>query len=82
MAEELSRIHSIPTERVPFLRDGNPIEHFYRELDIIDEPHPAIGSDSRVIGFVNVWRALRVHLGEDVDKDLERLRAAIQQAIA
>ena len=27
-------------------------------------------------------RALRVHLGEDVDKDLERLRAAIQQAIA
>jgi transaldolase / glucose-6-phosphate isomerase len=27
-------------------------------------------------------RALRVHLGQDVDKDLERLRAAIQQALS
>jgi transaldolase/glucose-6-phosphate isomerase len=27
-------------------------------------------------------RALRVHLGQDLDKGLEKLRAAIQQALA
>ena len=42
MAEELAKIHSIPVERLPFLRAGDPFDVFYEELDSIDEPHPAI----------------------------------------
>ena len=45
MAEELAKIHAIPAERVPFLSGGGArdvlvqLEH---ELDVLDEPHPAI----------------------------------------
>jgi aminoglycoside phosphotransferase (APT) family kinase protein len=42
MADELAKIHSIPIERLPFLRDADPFEIFYEELDSIEEPHPAI----------------------------------------
>jgi aminoglycoside phosphotransferase (APT) family kinase protein len=42
MAEELARIHAIPRERLPFLRDTDPFDVFYDELDSIEEPHPAI----------------------------------------
>jgi aminoglycoside phosphotransferase (APT) family kinase protein len=42
MAEELAKIHSIPLERLPFLRDEDPFETFYAELDSVEEPHPAI----------------------------------------
>jgi aminoglycoside phosphotransferase (APT) family kinase protein len=42
MAEELARVHSIPCDRLPVLSDDDPIERFYRELDLVAEPHPAI----------------------------------------
>ena len=42
MADELAKIHSIPLERLLFLRDADPFETFYAELDSIEEPHPAI----------------------------------------
>lgn len=42
MAEQLAKIHAIPIERLPFLRDADPFEVFYAELDSIEEPHPAI----------------------------------------
>jgi aminoglycoside phosphotransferase (APT) family kinase protein len=42
IADELAKIHSIPVDRLPFLRDADPFEIFYEELDSIDEPHPAI----------------------------------------
>jgi len=42
MAEELAKIHSIPPERLPFLRSGDVVERFYAELDSVHEPHPAI----------------------------------------
>ena len=42
MAEELAKIHAIPLERLPFLRDADPFETFYAELDSVEEPHPAI----------------------------------------
>ena len=42
MADELAKIHSIPIERLPFLRDADPFEVFYAELDSVEEPHPAI----------------------------------------
>jgi aminoglycoside phosphotransferase (APT) family kinase protein len=42
MADELDRIHAIPPARLGFLVDDDPIERFYRELDAVGEPHPAI----------------------------------------
>jgi aminoglycoside phosphotransferase (APT) family kinase protein len=49
MADELAKIHRIPTARLPFLPgsgEGKPLERvisrLYRELDALDEPHPAI----------------------------------------
>lgn len=42
MADELAKIHSIPIDRLPFLRDADPFDVFYGELDSIGEPHPAI----------------------------------------
>ena len=42
MAEELAKIHSIPVERLAFLRDADPFDVFYAELDSVEEPHPAI----------------------------------------
>jgi len=42
MADELAKIHSIPLERLMFLRDADPFETFYAELDSVEEPHPAI----------------------------------------
>lgn len=42
MAEELAKIHAIPLERLPFLRDADPFETFYAELDSVEESHPAI----------------------------------------
>jgi aminoglycoside phosphotransferase (APT) family kinase protein len=42
MADELAKIHAIPVERLPFLRDADPFDIFYDELDSIGEPHPAI----------------------------------------
>jgi aminoglycoside phosphotransferase (APT) family kinase protein len=42
MAEELAKIHSIPLGRLPFLRDADPFDVFYEELDSVGEPHPAI----------------------------------------
>jgi aminoglycoside phosphotransferase (APT) family kinase protein len=42
LAEELAKIHAIPPERVPFLRSRDVIERFEHELDLVEEPHPAI----------------------------------------
>ena len=42
LAEELAKIHAIPPERLPFLRGGDVLERFYRELDSVGDPHPAI----------------------------------------
>jgi aminoglycoside phosphotransferase (APT) family kinase protein len=42
MAEELAKVHSIPTDRLPFLPHGDLWERLYAELDSVDEPHPAI----------------------------------------
>ena len=42
MAQELAKIHSIPAGRLPFLRDADPFDVFYAELDSVEEPHPAI----------------------------------------
>jgi len=42
MAVELGQIHNIRVERLPFLRNADPFEVFYEELDSIEEPHPAI----------------------------------------
>jgi aminoglycoside phosphotransferase (APT) family kinase protein len=42
LAEELAKIHAIPTERLPFLRSGDVLERFQHELDLVGEPHPAI----------------------------------------
>ena len=42
MAEELARIHALPRGRMPFLPDGDPVDRCYRDLDSVDEPHPAI----------------------------------------
>ncbi len=42
MAQELAKIHAIPAGRLPFLRDADPFDIFYAELDSVEEPHPAI----------------------------------------
>jgi aminoglycoside phosphotransferase (APT) family kinase protein len=42
LAEELAKIHAIPSERLPFLETGDQVERFYQELDSVGEPHPAI----------------------------------------
>jgi aminoglycoside phosphotransferase (APT) family kinase protein len=42
LADELAKIHAIPAERLPFLRSGDVLERFERELDSVGEPHPAI----------------------------------------
>jgi aminoglycoside phosphotransferase (APT) family kinase protein len=42
LAEELTKIHAIPPERLPFLEQGDAIARFYDELDSVGEPHPAI----------------------------------------
>jgi aminoglycoside phosphotransferase (APT) family kinase protein len=41
LADELSRIHAVPTERLPFLPTTG-IASLVEELDSVDEPHPAI----------------------------------------
>jgi len=41
LAEQLARIHAIPLERVPFLREAG-FERMVDELDEVGEPHPAI----------------------------------------
>ncbi len=42
MAEELAKIHAIPPERLPFLRNIDPVQRMRAELDTVEEPHPAI----------------------------------------
>ena len=42
MAEELAKIHAIPPDRLPFLRNVDPVQRMRAELDTVDEPHPAI----------------------------------------
>ncbi len=42
MAVELGQIHRIRAELLPFLRDSDPFDVFYEELDSVAEPHPAI----------------------------------------
>jgi aminoglycoside phosphotransferase (APT) family kinase protein len=42
LAEELAKIHAIPPERLPFLESGDVLARFERELDSVEEPHPAI----------------------------------------
>jgi aminoglycoside phosphotransferase (APT) family kinase protein len=42
LAEELAKIHSIPAERLPFLRSADVVERFGHELDSVGEPHPAL----------------------------------------
>jgi aminoglycoside phosphotransferase (APT) family kinase protein len=41
MAEELAKIHAIPTAHVPFLYEAK-LERMVEELDEVGEPHPAI----------------------------------------
>jgi aminoglycoside phosphotransferase (APT) family kinase protein len=42
LADELAKIHAIAPDRVPFLEAAEPIERLQRELEDVDEPHPAI----------------------------------------
>lgn len=42
MAEELAKIHAIPSERLPALPRTALWERLYAELDTVGEPHPAI----------------------------------------
>ncbi|MGH3103231.1 MAG: phosphotransferase family protein [Gaiellaceae bacterium] len=42
MADELAKIHAIPSEGLPFLPNGDVLDRFERELDSVGEPHPAI----------------------------------------
>lgn len=42
LAEELAKIHAIAPDRLPFLKGGDPVERLRRDLDAVDEPHPAI----------------------------------------
>ncbi|MDQ3874759.1 MAG: phosphotransferase family protein [Actinomycetota bacterium] len=42
LAGELAKIHAIEPARVPFLRGGDVLARFERELDSVAEPHPAI----------------------------------------
>jgi aminoglycoside phosphotransferase (APT) family kinase protein len=42
LAEELAKIHAIPTGRLPFLGSGDVLERFEHELDGVGEPRPAI----------------------------------------
>jgi aminoglycoside phosphotransferase (APT) family kinase protein len=42
LAEELAKIHAIPSERVPFLRSSDVLARFESELDGVGEPRPAI----------------------------------------
>lgn len=42
LAEELAKIHAIPPERLPFLAAPDPLQALREELDLIEEPHPAI----------------------------------------
>lgn len=42
MAEELALIHSIPPASLPFLPGLDLWDRLYRELDSVEEPHPAI----------------------------------------
>ena len=41
MAEELTKIHALAPERLPFLEETS-VERLVDELDEIGEPHPAI----------------------------------------
>ena len=42
LAEELAKIHAIQPERLPFLQAGDVLERFEHELDLVEEPHPAL----------------------------------------
>jgi aminoglycoside phosphotransferase (APT) family kinase protein len=42
LADELARIHAIPAEQLPFLPAGDLWDALYRDLDAVEEPHPAI----------------------------------------
>jgi aminoglycoside phosphotransferase (APT) family kinase protein len=42
LAEELTKIHAIPRDRLPFLGSGDVLERFEHELDTVGEPRPAI----------------------------------------
>ncbi len=42
LADELAKVHAIPRDSVPFLRQGDVLKRFERELDSVGEPHPAI----------------------------------------
>jgi aminoglycoside phosphotransferase (APT) family kinase protein len=42
LAEELVKVHAIPSARLPFLRSGDVLARFERELESVGEPHPAI----------------------------------------
>jgi aminoglycoside phosphotransferase (APT) family kinase protein len=42
MAEELTKIHAIEADRLPFLATTDPVQRMRDELDTVDEPHPAI----------------------------------------
>ena len=42
LADELAKVHAIPREALPFLRERDVLEQFERELDSVGEPHPAI----------------------------------------
>jgi len=41
MAEELAKIHSLPSKRLPFLVEAS-VDRLVDELDEVGEPHPAI----------------------------------------
>jgi aminoglycoside phosphotransferase (APT) family kinase protein len=42
LAEELAKVHALPSEAVPFLRGRDVLHRFEVELDSVGEPHPAI----------------------------------------
>lgn len=42
LADELAKIHAIPSAALSFLPEQNLWQRLYNELDSVDEPHPAI----------------------------------------
>jgi aminoglycoside phosphotransferase (APT) family kinase protein len=42
LAEELAKVHALPTEAMPFLQGRDVLARFEVELDSVGEPHPAI----------------------------------------
>jgi aminoglycoside phosphotransferase (APT) family kinase protein len=76
MADELTKIHAIEADRLPFLATTDPVQRMRDELDTVDEPHPAIElgltwvaerlrPDTELVVTHGDWRIGNLVIGED-----------------